>query len=308
MRLTHILAAAGIAGVAALAPAAPALATFHGRDGRLLFSVATDEGVQIQTVRRDGSDLRQITNVAGDALHPDWSPDGRTIVFALETEEGANVAFVRAEGGPIRTVPAPPGTFEGQPSYTPDGRHVVFTQNNGSEDASWKMRLDGSDRRRVTAGPGDATDPNASPDGRSISFVGVRDHVEHDHALFTVRLDGSRVRQLTPFFDVAVKQDWAPGGDRLVFTDNADFVVEGASANVGTIRPDGTGLRFITRYTGGEVNAFAGSYSPSGRRIAFRYEDHGQYALMTMRTDGTHLSTVLPLSGLRPRYIDWGTR
>ena len=40
----------------------------------------------------------------------------------------------------------------------------------------------------------------------------------------------------------------------------------------------------------------------------FRYEDHGQYALMTMRTDGTHLRTILPLSAFRPRYIDWGTR
>jgi TolB protein len=303
-RSTPALAAA----VAAFACAAPASATTPGRNGRIAFGLQTDQGVQLQTIRPDGRDRRQITHVAGDALHPDWSPDGRTIVFALEAEAGANVAFVDANGGLIRVVPAPPDTFEGQPSYMPDGRHVLFTQFNGVEEATWIMRLDGSDRHRITAGPGDATDPNASPDGRSVSFVGVRDHVEFDQALFTSRLDGSRVRQLTPFFDVAIKQDWSPDGGRIVFTDNADHVRPDQSANLGTIRSDGGSVRFLTRYTDPEVNAYAGSYSPRGRRIAFRYEDHGLYALKTMRTDGTHVRTVMGPSADRPRYIDWGTR
>ena len=231
-------------------------------------------------------------------------------MFELDTEEGANVAFIRADGGPIRVVPAPAGTFEGQPSYMPDGRHVLFTQFNGEEEATWIMRLDGSDRRRITAGPGDATDPNAAPDGRAFSYVGVHDHNwEVEQALFTSRLDGTRQRQLTPFdTEVAIKQDWAPDGSRLVFTDNADHVRPDQSANLGTIRPDGGGVRFLTHYTDPEVNAYAGGYAPSGRRIVFRYEDHGQYALMTVRTDGTHPRTILPLSAFRPRYIDWGTR
>ena len=93
-----------------------------------------------------------------------------------------------ADGGPIRVVPAPAGTFEGQPSFMPDGRHVLFTQFNGEEEATWIMRLDGSDRRRITAGPGDATDPNAAPDGRAFSYVGVHDHNwEVEQALFTSR-------------------------------------------------------------------------------------------------------------------------
>jgi Tol biopolymer transport system component len=140
--------------------------------------------------------------------------------------------------------------------------------------------------------------------------VGVHDHNwEVEQALFASTLDGRRQLQLMPFdVEVAIKHDWAPDGSRLVFTSNADFVHEGESANIGTIRPNGTGTRYLTRFAGGEVNAFVGGYSPSGRRIAFRLEDHGQYALMTMRIDGKHLRTVLPLSPLRPRYIDWGTR
>ena len=136
MRFHHLLAAAGLTGIAALAPAAPALATFPGHDGRIVFGAPTDQGVQLSTVRPNGRGLHQITNVAGDAIHPDWSPDGRTIVFELDTEEGANVAFMCADGGPIRVVPAPAGTFEGQPSFMPDGRHILFTQFNGEEEAT----------------------------------------------------------------------------------------------------------------------------------------------------------------------------
>jgi Tol biopolymer transport system component len=154
------------------------------------------------------------------------------------------------------------------------------------------------------------TGTNPAPDGRAFSYVGVPDHNwEVEQVLFKSSLDGSRQLQLTPFdTEVGIKHDWAPDASRIVFTGNADFVHQGESANIGTIRPDGTGTRYLTHFTGGEVNGFVGGYSPSGRDIVFRYEDHGMYALKTISTHGTHLRTVLPLSSLRPRAIDWGSR
>jgi hypothetical protein len=56
------------------------------------------------------------------------------------------------------------------------------------------------------------------------------------------------------------------------------------------------------------VNAFAGSYWPDGKYIVYRLEDHGRYALMKMRSDGTHAKTILGFSDFRPRAIDWGPR
>ena len=33
-------------------------------------------------IKRDGAGLRKLTSASGDALTPDWSPKGRTILFA----------------------------------------------------------------------------------------------------------------------------------------------------------------------------------------------------------------------------------
>jgi hypothetical protein len=41
--------------------------------------------------------------------------------------------------------------------------------------------------------------------------------------------------------------------------------------------------------------------------IAFRLEDHGEFALMRMHPDGSHRRVILPLSDFRPRFIDGGT-
>jgi Tol biopolymer transport system component len=146
----------------------------------------------------------------------------------------------------------------------------------------------------------------ASP-GKTLSFVDFNG-LDFGQALFTTDIDGSDLFQVTPFtFDVAVKQDWAPNGRRLLFTDNADLPPPD-SANIATIRPDGMGLRHLTQFQGGDVKAFVGSYSPDGRWIVFRLEDHGQFGLFKMRPDGTDLRPILGLSSFRPRFIDWGPR
>ena len=84
--------------VALLALPAVASATMPGENGRIVFSAETSAGIQMFTVRPSGGGLRQITHVAGDALNPDWSPNGHRIVFALGTETSARLAIVRADG------------------------------------------------------------------------------------------------------------------------------------------------------------------------------------------------------------------
>ena len=109
---------------------APAHATYDGRNGLIVFGANTGNGYQLYTVRPNGRRLRQITQVAGDALNPDWSPDGRSLVFELATEEGASIALIDRDGGGLTNLTPEPVCCQGQPSFAPDGRHIYFERTD----------------------------------------------------------------------------------------------------------------------------------------------------------------------------------
>ena len=306
-RRLFVVLGAALLGVAV---AGSALSTTHGSNGLIVYAQEVDGHSQLFTIRPDGSGAKQITKGL-DWKNPDWSSDGQSIVVGREGANQAGVVTMAADGTGVRTLT--PKGFQGQPSFSPAGRWIAYERdiapgNNGV----WLMRSNGTGLRRVTRNPfrgGDCgcdTDPNFSPDGKLISFVRIKQG-EKLQALFVVRPNGTGLRQLTPYsWEVAIKHDWSPDGKLILLTTNADFVTPGASANLVTIRPDGTGKTQLTEFTGGSKNAFAGSFSPDGKQIAFRLEDGATYSLATMDL-ASRAITRLKTGQDKPRFIDWGT-
>ena len=290
--------------VAAFMVASPAYATYPGHNGRIAFQADTGGGNQLYAVRANGHDLFQVTQVAGDATTPDWSPDGNWIAFSLNE---CTVAMIHPDGKGLRVVPSQtPGGCETDPAFTPDGHHLVFERYDPAtnDDAIWIMRLNGEGRRRLGTGPGGAATPEVSPDGQTVTFLSFTPPGELG-AIFAIGIHGGPVRQVTPTLNgITFKHDWAPDGSRLVMSDNADN--PDLTVNVVTIRPDGTGLRYLTDNQTPDQRAFAGSYSPNGKWIVFRQESGDQSALMVMRTNGQGMHAILPFSDFRPRFVDWG--
>jgi Tol biopolymer transport system component len=291
--------------------ASPAEATYPGRNGLIAFTAQANPEAhyEISTISQNGKNLRQLTFLNADATTPDWSPDGRRITFQIDRNEASfcSVVIMNSDGTDIVELTPQENICENDPSFTPDGSRIVFDRFDPetNDEALWSMDVTGHDRQRI--GPCCA-DPNVSPNGEKLSFLSFINE-PGGSALFTSDVSGSNLLQLTPFsFDVAIKQDWAPDGQHLVFSKNAYSHIPGISGNIATIRPDGTHLRFVTNYQGGDVNAFVGSYSPDGRWIVFRLEDHGHFGLFKIHPDGTHLKAILPLSNFKPRFIDWGTK
>jgi hypothetical protein len=79
---------ATIALLALIVFASSAGATFPGKNGLITFSAGTGNGFQLYTVRPNGHHLHRITDLAGDAVNADWSPDGHQIVFELDHPTG----------------------------------------------------------------------------------------------------------------------------------------------------------------------------------------------------------------------------
>ena len=280
------------------------LATTPGKNGLIAYTQElSPQHFQVFTVRPDGSGARQITHATG-AQNPDWSPNGKKIVFDLERKSPfrIGVALMSASGTGVRILT--PKGVQGQPSFSPAGGSIVYERGG-----LWIMRADGTHNRRVTRArsPFFDTDPNFSPDGKLITFL----RIKKDHrlqALFAVRPDGSALRRLTPYsWDVGTKHDWSPDGKLIVLTTDADLARPGESANLVTIRPNGSGMTRLTRFTGGTENAFAGSFSPDGKQIVFRLEQGDKFSLAVVNRDGSRLRSLTKPSADKPRFIDWGT-
>jgi Tol biopolymer transport system component len=284
----------------------------HPAQGRIVFGAESADGSELWTIRPDGTHLRQITDVDGNALNPDWSPDGHRLTFEWEANESARVAVMDADGDNLRTLPAS-GCSQGQPVFTADAERIIYERFDcATDDSLFSQDVRGGEEQRVTtAAPDGHTDPNVSPDVAHLSFIRVDGGVEFQQALTVANLDGSDQHDLLPpSWDIAIKHAWSPDSKRLVFTRDADpdSVTGILAANVGTVDASGHHVRMLTHYTGGRLSAFAGSYSPDGRHIVFRLQDNqtGDSALWLMRTDGTHRKQIFTREGIRPRFIDWG--
>ena len=296
-RPLSILAIASVVTVATLALAPGVGATYPSRNGLIAFLADVDDRAQIFTIRPNGKDLRQITNVDGVAALPDWSPDGRRIVFTLDE---CTVAVMDADGGNLHAIASEDGACLNDANYTPDGAHVVYTRFDFEREVEeiWSMNVDGSDRRFITDAGG--PDANVSPNGQKISFKGPP-----DGALFAADIDGSDIQQISPSISVTYKHDWAPDGQHIVVSDNSSPGPD-ESVNVVTVRPDGTNWTYVTNYPVG-YRANVGGYSPDGQWIVFRLEGPGLVPTMyRIRPDGSDLHAIYGSSTIVPRFIDWG--
>jgi Tol biopolymer transport system component len=330
--------------VATLAsPAAPsAEATPPGHNGRIAFRRflnADKSWGAVFTIDPNGSRERQITHPPQGYVdtNPDVSPDGRRIAFQREGVDcDVDCAYheifvVNSDGSHLArltTQPSPQAScgHEGfcnqSPAWSPDGRRIAFSRASGPVEEEnmglYVMAADGSHVRQVTqlVRPGIAADhdPQWSPNGASLVFErdNVRSTVPTDGiALWVLNLKSGGERRITAYeLRAGDTPDWSPDGRHILFHDNVDGP-PGISANLYTVRPDGTGLHQLTFATGGVVQYLGSSYSPDGTMITFgrRPATGGTEAnaadVFIMRVDGSHERPVTR-TDLYDSYPDWG--
>jgi TolB protein len=312
MRRTLVLA--GLCGILiALAVPAGGGATVPGPNGLIVFRAVTDSGSQLFTIGPDGTDQRQLTNLPGDAFLPHWSPESNRIVFEFDPanvvdNDFCNIATMNRNGGGLRILPLANGDqCENSPTFSADGHRIFYDGFDGvSREAIFSMALNGNDRRLVSDCQGTGvTDPEVSPDGTMLSFTCFSDEGQ---ALFDANVDGSGLRQLTPFSaQVGVKADWSPDSQRIMFITAVDEGSPDARVNTWTIGRDGSDLMAVTNYSAGGTRAYGNSYSPDGQWIVLRIEEGDLSALFKIHPDGSDLTQITPFSTFRPRNMAWGS-
>lgn len=168
------------------------------KDGTL---VLTEKALNssIATMNADGSGRKRVFNAEGGAAFmPTWSPDGQWIAFGYggylqsRKTQGAKVMMVKRDGTNAQdlTDGLPNAGF---PSWSPDGKKIVYRVWGGNE---WGLRiLDVASRSVNVLTTAYDNLPFWSPDGTLISFT--RKHGNNNFDIFTIKPDGSDLRQLT---------------------------------------------------------------------------------------------------------------
>ena len=155
-------------------------------DGKkIVFASETDGDSEIYEIGRNGSGLRQLSDLTGDDRHPSWSVNGE-IVFA---GPGVNAVTSAPEPHLYRfdpTTAVPPVDLGPgrDPDWSPDGQTIAFVvqlpgepQPGGTSilqgDALMTMNRDGGERLLHDAasptGPSNFFDPAFSPSGAAIA-------------------------------------------------------------------------------------------------------------------------------------------
>ncbi len=97
--------------------------------------------LEIWVMNVDGSNKRQVTNIASGSFAPFFTPDGKRIIFCtnyFDPEKGNrrrqpnfDLVLINVDGTGIERVTFNE-TFDGFPMFSPDGKKLVFASNRNS--------------------------------------------------------------------------------------------------------------------------------------------------------------------------------
>lgn len=312
------LGAFAVVAVAAAAfIAIPAAANRPDANGRVAFTrfdpVQGDDFVY--TANPDGSQERQLLPTGAEG--PRWSPDGSRIAVFPHDVNGVSARIVNPDNGTYRDLanPAPDQLFLGCGQWSPDAKRLAcegFGVTDDGLNGIYTIRSsDGGGLTRITSAPGGDDCPgDFSPNGNRLVFQRFT-----TSALFTVKLNGTDVRQITPnssdAFSIGDCGNWSPLGNVILFSAHAP---SDHRSTVWMVHSDGTGLRQVPiPGCGGlisdptTIGCFGATWSPDGRKIVFIRRAAGQNDIYTVRVDGTGLAVVsnTPLDEGGPP--SWGT-
>ena len=159
-------------------------------------------------------------------------------------------------GAAIGAVAAPsPTLLLRQPSVS--ARHIVFVYGGDL----WRSDRDGQHPVQLTAQAAAEFAPHVSPDGTIVAFSASYDG---NTDVYVMSIDGGAPKRLTFHPGADVVTGWSADGRRVLFA-SAREIANSRSTQLYEVPLDGGFERKVM-----EAVACEGSWSPDGRRLAYR--------------------------------------
>ncbi len=144
---------------------------------KVLFDTDPASAADIYIMRRDGSDLKQLTNTPGYDGGPFFSPDGKRICWRRFSENGATAEIytMAVDGSDVRRL-TNVGAMSWAPFYHPSGDYLIFASNplGFANFELYIISAEGGTPARITMTDGFDGLPVFTPDGKELAWTSNR--------------------------------------------------------------------------------------------------------------------------------------
>ncbi len=161
-------------------------------------------GAKIMLMRRDGTELQELTPAMPNAGFPSWSADGKEIVFRSWGPDSMGLRILNRTSNQTRVLTNGPDNL---PYWSPDGSRIVFTRGQEKNFDIYTIKPDGTELRRLTTFPANDAHAVWTADGRILwnsGEYGFKDEAAlYDQSfqpygsIWIMNADGTGKRQLT---------------------------------------------------------------------------------------------------------------
>ena len=167
-------------------------------------------GGDICLINYDGTGERRLIETDQPIYSIAWHPDGLKLAYI---GPGLSVYEKALTGGPTTLLLPEALSF----SWSPDGSQIAYARMNDQRRGELFIRpTEGGEEKKVT--DLEVTSVAWSPDGELLLISVTKPNARTDHNIYTIRPDGSDVRQLTDNDWNNRGPAWSPDGNQIIFS------------------------------------------------------------------------------------------